>query len=440
MKQNFALWLFLAGTTLTQVKLNTEDNYCENFVKFETDKRDNANSDGIEDVELIWDRDIRDSKKRDERYFYLEKSSLVYRTVNCYEIVKGSNAKDTFENTFEISFKEEDSFNMITLVAPAILDNSTSLANSVDSILTAVNTPGTTGQFAYEEGDNVVVVLQNPVKINNNEITQLPCPNNPSDFYWFNCLANDEAKLTEYFRNQITYNYALWLFIFLMMGYFMIAIFLSYTMDSYYDKEEVWSLHPVYSINNIATGIYTKRARLTILFLEILSITMVSACMTKYLDQSLVIRLIVYPLAGIGMGIIVAYIAGFLLNRYYNSYRDYFAEIKVAESLEQRNYALEGFEKQSYQTEFVFYLFCSLIAIAFNALSIIFMLRETSTDFGWWILGIAIGVAINLLILDVLIVLIAKAVPGLIKLFRIRGFYYDHPLNQDYKHFFKFKY
>lgn len=60
------------------------------------------------------------------------------------------------------------------------------------------------------------------------------------------------------------------------------------------------------------------------------------------------------------------------------------------------------------------------------------MSEMPDADHGWMIIGLGIAVFIQILILDIAVVYMAKSSEGLSKLFKLRGYWYEYELENDY--------
>jgi len=168
------------------------------------------------------------------------------------------------------------------------------------------------------------VILTQKVKINLDLVELKNCPSSASpESYWYNCIV-EETELSDYFKSSATKNWAIWLMVFFIMGYFLTTALQDDEMDMYFHKEEVWSLHPVYSVRHHVSDWFTKNQRMAILFMQICVMSTYLALFTRYFhDENLGLRLTVFPFSSAFVGILVAYISGYLLDRYYGTYRTF---------------------------------------------------------------------------------------------------------------------
>ena len=430
------LVISLFGLSKQVVLTITEDSFCENVILFTINESSNPNT-------LWWEYDIRDIKKKIDEEYEIDTESLILRSTGFYtinkEIKSTTNTSTIYTNSLEITFnKTDDSTKKIKFITKAGLDNTVTKATTIENLVKSLTEPGTGGMLAYEESGILNIVLtKTEIKVDENLITPLEEAASTtiykdSNLYWFNCMVNDEDNLNDYLYDVITYNYAFWLFVFFYFGFFLISVFLYENMEAFDFKENPWTYHPVYSIRYFVSDIYSKRMRLAQLFIEINSITFFLALFTYFFrDQNLAIRLIVFPILSIIFALFPTYFGGFLANRYYNCYRTYASKVKATEDFDQKLTALEEFESSTFRTEYLYYCFCALFGFGVNTASIFLMMNVLSVEYGWWFLSIAIAIIINLCILDILVVILAKK-GVLTKLFKVRGFYFDINLQNNY--------
>lgn len=152
-------------------------------------------------------------------------------------------------------------------------------------------------------------------------------------------------------------------------------------------------------------------------------------------DKSLALRLTVFPLTAPFVAIPLTYVCGLLLDRYYETYRiacDQMSETKDSHELLLHR---EAWEKASFQTLYVFYVFTGLVAVACLVLNMIYMKDQDQSDHGWWILSIVIAVAFELLVLDVIWVQLASKTDVVFNIGRKKGYYYEKELHDDVQTF-----
>ena len=113
------------------------------------------------------------------------------------------------------------------------------------------------------------------------------------------------------------------------MSFFLISVFQDEEMDLTYNRENPWSHHPVYSIRHFITGMFWKRQRLALLYVEICAMCLILSLLTwEQSDEHLALRLVVFPLCACILSFIPSFIAGVLLRRYINTFRIYIRDYK----------------------------------------------------------------------------------------------------------------
>jgi hypothetical protein len=84
-----------------------------------------------------------------------------------------------------------------------------------------LNKPGNFGSVAYKSGDEVRVLLSGSVSLNYDLVPLKSCEaTSEPETWWFNCIIED-TELEDYFENSATTNWAVWLLIGFLMGYFL---------------------------------------------------------------------------------------------------------------------------------------------------------------------------------------------------------------------------
>lgn len=68
------------------------------------------------------------------------------------------------------------------------------------------------------------------------------------------------------------------------------------------------------------------------------------------------------------------------------------------------------------------------------------MSEMPDADHGWMVVGLTIAVLFQLFVLDISVVFMAKASEGLNNLFKLRGYWYDYELENDFRLYGKNEY
>ena len=246
-----------------------------------------------------------------------------------------------------------------------------------------------------------------------------------------NCLVESE-KPGEYFINTFSYNWALWVFVFITLSYFLISVFFNNTIPSQYIEESNWTFHPFVSVATRGSEIFTKKSRFAQLALEFSSIVFLSSLLTlEYEDSNLGIRMVLFPFFGIIFGSIVSYIGGVFLLLNYRTHKRYVDNIKRAESAQERKRALDNYEKSRFQTFYIYYIFWFIVTTTFLVMSMYFMHNMKISIQGYWVLGLVIAAVLEYCVFYIIVVFLASA-SGLKKIFKIKGYYYEKQVHADY--------
>lgn len=430
----YLLSLITLSSFTNQITIKMDGDYCKHYILF------NIEGTSSSDYTARWIKDIREPKKQNEEFFNMDSKNIILRETNFYTVTQ-KEIKKEFTNSLEISFvNEDDTTKNITFVTQVSFDDTISDTKeaSIKKFMDNISKPGSLGTVGYESGDNLIFILRTAeIKIKKslfetNIKTDAATNTEIKDYYWINCLIENENNLQDYYLNEISYNYAFWMFVFLYFGYFLVAVFLDEEMDPLDYKENSRTYHPIYSIRYFVTKIFTKRLRLTQLYIELTSIIFLLAWFTQmFNNQSLAIRLTAVPLAGCVFGIFPTYLGGVLVNYYYQGFRTFVEQVKGSESVEGKMDALEVFEKSCFRREYVYYCYAAAVGFATNVGSIFFMNDQLEVEFGWWVCAIVISLVINYCFLDVLVMVIAgKGV--MVALFKKRAFWIDVKLQDDY--------
>lgn len=99
---------------------------------------------------------------------------------------------------------------------------------------------------------------------------------------------------------------------------------------------------------------------------------------------------------------------------------------------------IEKLEKESFRTNYEFYVLGGVIFLASSVISIIQMSEMPDADHGWMILEFGIAVLIHIFVIDMLAVVLSKKSEFLNKVFAMRGYWYDYQLENDFQTYGKF--
>eukprot|EP01016_Furgasonia_blochmanni_P033410 TRINITY_DN3492_c0_g2_i3.p1 TRINITY_DN3492_c0_g2~~TRINITY_DN3492_c0_g2_i3.p1 ORF type:complete len:189 (-),score=44.36 TRINITY_DN3492_c0_g2_i3:209-730(-) len=127
-----------------------------------------------------------------------------------------------------------------------------------------------------------------------------------------------------------------------------------------------------------------------------------------------------FAIISVLISIIPTYFFGLILNMAYAEERKRYLHGENVEDSIQNIY-------------FIFYLLATLAALGGMALSTYLVGRLTIKVGGYWFATMWVGWFMDFLILDVLCVVVAKAVPALLNLFKNRGYYFDYDIYEKIK-------
>lgn len=308
----------------------------------------------------------------------------------------------------------------------------------VDSISEAINTFksnyfGTYGTVAYKESNVIRILIPKEIEVNEVELTQASCgTGSASEVKWFNCTV-EGIPFGDYFYNGFPRNWTMWTFMFLIFMYFLVISFENDEMSTYYHKTEYWSHHPAYSINKQTTEIASKIKKMAFLWTRTFAQLLFMSLFNRFFSYThLAIRLILFPLGAIAWSLIPIGIIGWIQNSYKKTFEVYVSEMKNCENLQQKVAVKEKWEESSYYRNYEFYVVSGAISIACSVISIIQMSEMPDEDHGWMILGLAIAVLFEILVLDIIVVFLAKKSEALNNLFKLRGYWYEYELENDF--------
>lgn len=367
---------------------------------------------------------------------YSLKASEIGRRARCSSITIG---EEEWEYTEEMVFPYYDQDgNKYEIVVP-LADTITSVteAATLTQVMTMLNSPGYLGNVWLDRGKNHKEVIFNQ-KLStvadsyyNAVASCSPETVEEKKRYRFNCIYDGYA-VDDYFLNDISYNWALWVLVFYMLAFFFTGICFEDVTPLDYTQESDWTFHPLVSLYTRGSDIFTKQSRLAQYYFFMTSLSFFTALMhIRWHEKHLAIRLLVFPVFGTIFGLITTIVSGILLNMTYKVGQDYVNEYKVAENHEQKKNALDNFEKREFQKSYIYWIFL-LIATSHFTIWPIVILQDYHVDTqGYWVVGIIIGVAMDLLGWRIMMVYLAR-IAFFKKVFKVYGFYYDAKLQEDY--------
>jgi hypothetical protein len=453
--------LFLASARTADLSLNIFDDYCKGFLIPRTVVEDST--DWIFLVDGAYTLEFKgkvDTDVQTNVVYTLDQNNITINTQNIRVIVEETDAEETiprpkvdyldYQHSYLFPFVNEDD-HTVYLALPFIKGGSSSASDK--SLLITEFVGKLNNMLNGKDSDGVFVGKAGLLFVNSNGGSEFVFPilkdsldtsieffndftestdfiGSPDNFTNGNCLVDQEASV--YFINTFSYNWALWVFVFITLGYFLVSVFFNNTIASNNIEESNWTLHPFVSVATRGSEIFTKKSRFAQLALEFSPIVFLSALLTsEYEDSSVIIRVLVFPLCGIVFGSIISYITGILINLNYTTHKTYISDIKDAESAQDRKRALDKYEKSRFQTFYLYYIFFFIFTTPFLVVSMYFMHNKRLNVQAYWTLGLVIAAVLEYCVFYIIVVFLAKS-EGLKKLFKMKGYYYEKQVHVDY--------
>lgn len=424
MRVNFLALSILAHLALYNASTLTMKEECGGYQSYII--KDDGNS-------LELGRNIGVNTKRDAKY-ELQTDKIGTRS-RCNDITIGTQTF-TFTRELVLEYYDPEGYT-IRVVAP-LTEPLTIVSETevISQVLELLNKPGYIGNVWLGYDDVKEIVLNNSISViaDAYNTDKFDCPTaTPLEHEQIriNCVF-DGFAVDDFFLNDISYNWALWLMIFYMLAFFFIALCFDDNVPLDYVAESNWTLHPCVSIYTRGSEIYTKQSRFAQYFFFMNSLSFFTAVMhLRWWDKHLAIRLLVFPVFGTMFALITTFITGILLNITYKIHWEFINGYKIAENHEQKKQNLDNYERRSFKATYVFYSVLLFGSAHFTIWPIYFMQDLPLTTQGFWILGIIIGVCMDLLGWRIIMVYMARF-EVLKKLFKIWGYYYDQRIHEEY--------
>ena len=158
----------------------------------------------------------------------------------------------------------------------------------------------------------------------------------------------------------------------------------------------------------------------------------------RWYDEPLAVRLIVLPFFGTIFALITTAVTGWLLTKSYAVHWEFINGFKAAESHEQKKVNLDNYERRQYKVTYIFYVL-TLFGMAHFTIWPIYIFYQAPLDLqGYWIAGLVIGIAFDLLVWRMLMVLLARVL-FLRRWFKVYGFWYDQKMHEEYSNIVGYK-
>ena len=425
MRSGFFALSLLLSTISAQGTTYTFDEHCKGYQTY-VFSNDGLNFGFNTVIGLVVKRDA----------YYTLNQSEIGRRARCDVIEIGEKEIEyTEEAVFPYYDQDGNKYEVVIPLAATVAPASES--DTIKQVMTMLNYSGYIGNIWLDRGkDYKEVIMSQPLFIFADSFNK-PAPSCNSGTveekkrHRFNCIYTGYA-VDDYFLNDVSYNWALWVLVFYMLGFFFTALCFEDNIPIDYAAESNWSFHPMSSIYARGSNIYTKQSRLANYYFFITSLSFFIALMLiRWEEKHLAIRLLVFPVFGVIFGLITTIPSGYLLNRIYKVGENYVREYKAAENHEQRVKALDNFEKREFQTSYIYYIFLMIGSAHFTIWPIVILQDYHLNQQGFWVVGIIIGIAMDLLGFRMIMVYLVRF-EFFKKMFRVYGYDYDAKLQEEY--------
>jgi len=244
----------------------------------------------------------------------------------------------------------------------------------------------------------------------------------------FGSLAAVRLCYTGYFKNYMNYNYGLWFGVVIIVGWFIVNLTLSEKpiKDTEY-QETAWTNHPLYSLYHVGNDLFTRKTRMSLLLGTITIHALFSSVWyrrTSEKHRTDGSNIIVYAIYSMLVDWAFIFILGSMLRGYYIAKHQYY---KTKE---------EAWQQKSQNRIFAFYFCVFLLACVLWPFCVWNMgeLHPEKDDepSNYWVASFFVGLALELLIVDPIICLLAKSITPLRNLIKHRGYMYDNICHETY--------
>lgn len=368
--------------------------------------------------------------------FYTLQENEIGKRPRCNNIKIGEHK---IEFTEEIVFPYVDPRGYkLNIVVPVTGSGSSTTEDlTLTELMNLMNNPGYLGSlWLGRDIKDKEIVLNRPLESIPDAYNQLKytCPTGEvldTETHRFNCIFDGDA-IDDYFLNDISYNWALWLLIFYLLSFFFLNTCLDDGIPIEYAKDSDWTIHPAVSIWTRGSEIFTKQSRFANYFFFLGSLSFFTSLMhIKWAYKHLAIRLLVFPVFGTIFALLTTIVSGAILNALYKVQWEFIDGYKKAESHDDKKHNLDKYDKRSFELTYIFYIYL-IFAMAHFTIWPIYIMHDLPLEIqGYWIIGIIIGMAFDLLMWRILMVLLAH-VALFKRVFKVYGYYYDNKLHEEY--------
>lgn len=236
-----------------------------------------------------------------------------------------------------------------------------------------------------------------------------------------------------YFINEMSWNWAFWVFWGVLLGYCIHNIYVDYDMvfESRYRDNWLTNYGP-YSLYHTATEHFTKQSRMLVIIVAISAFVFFNGLLTKTHPWiHLALKLALIPFCAVVFAMPFEFIVGMLLNRAYQTNIVFLQKTKIAENYAEKMIAQEEWERDQFRAYFLTYFVGGFFAFTFGVLCIYFMWGLPIDRQGWFFLAIFISAVWYFFLFEGLISLFSKWMPCGNRLAQMRGFYFNYPVQEE---------
>jgi len=238
---------------------------------------------------------------------------------------------------------------------------------------------------------------------------------------------------TGFFEVYMGDNYGLWFALGSVLSFFIATIVMGekpITDPDY--QEEAWTHHPFYSIYRQGNDLHTRKTRCALVLATITTQACLNAVFYETTPPDLRTRgsnIYLYAIYSTCCSLVVIYCVGFILRSYYNAKYHYH---KTRD---------ESWQQKSQNRIFGYYICIFILAVpgwAITAWQMYGLHAEIdSGPSNMWIASFFIGIALELLIIDPFVCLLASGIGAFRSVAKRKGYMYDNVCHETYMHFLK---
>ena len=325
-------------------------------------------------------------------------------TSSCHVIKMGSSDNEisfgTSAREIQYEFTATDSSNFSKIILVGIYQFEGTGTNNENDIFLAMKNKlqdeaTNEGYLGYTSNSVLYIMFPKSLGKFNFEGSQL-CPTEPSTqettVIRRNCLLGG-TDLSEYFINQASYSVGTWMLLGLICFFFCLLLGSSdeMNMDNENLRDNVLTLHPIYSVFMVGTDQFTKGSRYCQMTVSLTMMYLISGIIINSMKDTnsfdFTGLLFVTTICGIILAWIITYITGFILQRARNVDRDFLEDVKNNFSGSDLKTAREQYQRDSFVRYYEYYCICGLlvlISVIGNFLTFFLILIFSKYDPSLW--------------------------------------------------------